>query len=77
VRYGKGSWGKIRKSAFEMVASGILAMLLFLRVENHYPDWSWGEKVEKVRCQIENGWHLALVGLKDTLRNSGRGLGRI
>jgi hypothetical protein len=36
VRYGKGILGKIRKSGFEMVAFGILAMLLFLRVENHY-----------------------------------------
>jgi hypothetical protein len=58
VRYGKSSWGKIKKSGLEMVAFGILAMLLFSRVENHYVDWGWGENVEKVRCQIENGWHL-------------------
>jgi hypothetical protein len=58
VRYGKASWGKIIKSGFEMVAFGILAMLLFIGVETAYFVWGWGEKIEKVRCQIENGWHL-------------------
>jgi hypothetical protein len=53
----EGVLGKNKKIGLEMVASAILAMLLFVRVENHYADWGWREKVEKVRCQLENTWH--------------------
>jgi hypothetical protein len=48
----EGVLGENKKIGHEMVAFGILAVLLFLRDETHYPDWGWGEKVEKVRCQI-------------------------
>jgi hypothetical protein len=42
-------------------------MLLFLSVENHYAGWGWGEKVEKVRCQVEKG-----VARRGVARGEGR-----
>jgi hypothetical protein len=32
-----------------------------LRVENHYVDWGWDEKVEKVKCQSEKRVAFTLV----------------